>query len=545
MGPQLATGSGNTSSSQLPFTATSSTGPGSYVPSPSVSEDSTSLWSVGAVQPTPSAHFTSLSKITKTRGKIPGASPHIGSTHAKIHKRNGSGSSTTAQSRSALPLNSGVHLKSPLASEESNNMKWNKSKIHSQPDHAHYTFTPADDVTSPAAKLKPLLRKLSPEERKHRSSSSTQSSITIPKKPTRVDLSRSTAENAAAGLGIYTSHLDEYENYQNTNSNYSSRRGHTHIRSLSSTSTATSSTSSHHGVVPGQPKFAHPLKQTPRPYTPPTFQAPITPTATENDEADTSTSFFAPQPRTPTFALPNPSAQLTSQHHSRSDTISTFTTATTAATSRTSMDTISTMRSLPIQLPRPHIHSQRCTTDPIARQAAVEAARRAFEEREAKKEKRYREKEERKQRRSMDGWLRNGSGRASLSEIERGEKEPDNGVVDAIIHESVGVMRSPSGATAQTVVKASEKLGDREAFPLFTTNSAPAVPATSAFQSSNEKISAPIPGATQQNQKKGRSGSGTSTLRSSRKKVQSSWVLFITWLRTRILKMRKKLGMTI
>jgi len=103
--------------------------------------------------------------------------------------------------------------------------------------------------TKSKVKIKPLLRKLNPNEK------------------TSLDLSRTAAENE--GLGIYTASGGGGRNRDGSDVGYNpsgARRGY-HTRTMSGTSqVSTTTTSSNHR--PGA-QYVHPMRQTPRPYTPP------------------------------------------------------------------------------------------------------------------------------------------------------------------------------------------------------------------------------------------------------------------------------------
>lgn len=112
-------------------------------------------------------------------------------------------------------------------------------------------YAPPSPATSTKSKvkIKPLLRKLSPNEK------------------TSLDLSRTAAENE--GLGIYTASGSGGRNRDGSDVGYNpsaGRRGY-HTRTMSGASqVSTTTTSSNHR--PGA-QYVHPMRQTPRPYTPP------------------------------------------------------------------------------------------------------------------------------------------------------------------------------------------------------------------------------------------------------------------------------------
>ena len=147
--------------------------------------------------------------------------------HAKLHKRGGSGSSTSLPGPPSSSLkNSTDTFTTPFATYE-------------EPSN-HYVAATPPLVSTP--RLKPYTRKMSKDDQG------------------QLDLSRSTAENEKlAGLGI-----DGTRTAADVSFTHSSRRQTSHSRTISGGSQVSNGS----GPKAAQP-FVHPMRQTPRPYTPP------------------------------------------------------------------------------------------------------------------------------------------------------------------------------------------------------------------------------------------------------------------------------------
>lgn len=147
------------------------------------------------------------------------------STHARIHKRESSSGST--------------HNTKSVPTAE---VAWNNSYI----DETWHTNTGAGLATPKPAKIKPYLRKLSTKN-----------------DSTTLDLSRPAAENETlAGLGINDIGIGSPRTVSDVT--FTSTRTK-HSRSTSNTSQFSNSSTPRHS----QQYYVHPMRQTPRPYTPP------------------------------------------------------------------------------------------------------------------------------------------------------------------------------------------------------------------------------------------------------------------------------------
>lgn len=304
--------------------------------------------------PSMSAGITNYSSSSIAMPPTARTMPNLG--HAKSHKRSGSGSGSTVQDSNTLA-----------------------SEREPFPDLA----TPA--AASPVSRVKPYLRKLS-----------------MPKEDQgRLDLSRSLVDNdRLAGLGI-----------QGSRDVFVPPGRHTRT-------TSTGSQASNHSTSskPGQP-FLHPMRQAPRPYTPPTGRSdspydeddddfvdddhrPTYPLRGKRSMSNSSVPYGAPTPLSQTITIADLGAvpKLTSASQSNLSIVSTQSTrpagsrrntgrseVATSPSSRTSFDKISI------------VGGRRSESDSRTRDERIRAARRKFEEREADKDRKA-EKEAAKKR---------------------------------------------------------------------------------------------------------------------------------------------------
>ena len=308
--------------------------------------------------------------------------------HGRLHKRGSSASSVTTPQAAAFPALDPRYpdIISPLAAYQD----------------SQAPPSPSTSIKS-KVKIKPLLRKLATNEK------------------VSLDLSRSAAENE--GLGIYTSSSSGAGNRGGPDTGSGSRRDH-HARTTSGTSqiSATTTSSIHR---PGA-QYVHPMRQTPRPYTPPlshsyqnslasselsTAQIGVTTEETyfqhrsqpQRSPYNSVVSSYAPMPtlkRTPpplhirTYSssrltsssqtnLPGtPSSLRYADNFNASDTM--------PHTARSSFETSSRKRS-----------RANTNTDPAAQIAAVQALRAEFNAREAAKDLKIQKAEERTQQKNV------------------------------------------------------------------------------------------------------------------------------------------------
>ena len=303
-------------------------------------------------------------------------------SHAKLHRRGNSIASST-QSPTSPTFVPDFLLKTASSIVP--------ASAHADP----YAAPESKSGTKSKVKIKPLLRKFSSQEQVSG----------------KVDLSRSAAENE--GLGIYTS--SEFDGSQ---SGLDARRGF-HNRTMSGTSqiSTTTTASNRYGT-----QYVHPMRQTPRPYTPP---VPSSYKTSLESEAPTITSagdlpYFETHSRTassnttttPTSYAPIPSSRRPPPLHIRTGSSSHLTSSSqtnlpgTPSSLRFNTDTLTpadmvspTARSSFESkiFKRSRSNTANTATDPISQQATVQALRQKFQEKEAAKDRKYQEAEARAQ----------------------------------------------------------------------------------------------------------------------------------------------------
>ena len=270
--------------------------------------------------------------------------------------------------------------------------------------HANLYSTPEiKERKSSKVKIKPLLRKFSSQEQ-----------------VSSIDLSRSAAENE--GLGIYTS-----SEISSASESGPGRRGGAagfHNRTTSATSQLSSTTTSSHHRYGTQ--YVHPMRQTPRPYTPPITgsyktslesEAPTLNTSIHNSieapyfDSHSRSASGTPYAPLPASRRPNPlhirtgsAARLTSSSQTNlpgtpsslrfnngtppsSDMVSPPAAAASVVVGRASLESVFRKRS----------RSNTADLDPAAQKALVDLKRQEFNEREAAKDLKYQQAEARAQ----------------------------------------------------------------------------------------------------------------------------------------------------
>ncbi|KAL8673076.1 MAG: hypothetical protein Q9168_002499 [Polycauliona sp. 1 TL-2023] len=169
---------------------------------------------------------------------------------AKIKSSPSHGALAAARTASRQPRR--LHRRGRSASETTSPVTPTFTSPYAPPRHPHEMTTNTKFAMPPPAtfpktkvKIKPLLRKLSSPDQK------------------TIDLSKSVAENE--GLGIYTSSEVGDSRKASSEMGYAGRSYHN--RTISGTShISTTTTSSHHKH---SAQYVHPMRQTPLPYTPP------------------------------------------------------------------------------------------------------------------------------------------------------------------------------------------------------------------------------------------------------------------------------------
>ena len=299
--------------------------------------------------------------------------------HAKLHRR---GNSTSTQSPTSPTFIPDYLLQSA-------------SPVVPASAHANlYSAPETKERKSSKVKIKPMLRKFSSQEH------------------VSIDLSRSAAENE--GLGIYTSS----ENSGAPDSG-SARRGGYHNRTTSATSQLSSTTTSSNPRFGGQ--YVHPMRQTPRPYTPPIANSYKTSLESEAPTVNTSvkTSIDAPysdsNSRSTSYSVGTPYAPLPSSRRPAPLHVRTGSAGRLASSSQTNLPgTPSSLRFnsdaiTPSEMVAPagrsslesafrmRSRSNPADVDPAAQKAIVDIKRQEFNEREAAKDLKYQQAEARAQ----------------------------------------------------------------------------------------------------------------------------------------------------
>ena len=442
-------------------------------------------------QPVYSSHSSSASKMAKIKsspshGAL--AAARTASSHGKLHKRGSSASSVQS------PL--GV---SAPTFEPQYPSTFTFTGSSTSPTLFGDTYTPSSPASKTKTKIKPLLRKLATQEKNS------------------LDLSRTAAENE--GLGIYTSSDLGAASRPGGDAPFTvAGRSAYHNRTTSGASEySNTTTSSHHR--PGAP-YIHPMRQTPRPYTPPlahSYQNSVV----DSEYSGEATGFTLeeehqlrqivrdasyrpvtvtnPQPALPPLHIHTGSSTLlagssqsnlagtpsSSLRRPRADTMSPVDTM--SPISRSSIEMAFRLRS-------------RADTDPVARAASIQAARQAFSEKEAakakkaeKEELRALERENRKREKREESQRRKGQGkeRSGLKSSSSNEKQS---TVQSTLYSDV--------PPASNLANAAASMGGHGRVRRSNTN--PSVTSTA----------------------KGR------------------WLQFLTWLRTKIFKLGKKVSPT-
>jgi hypothetical protein len=404
--------------------------------------------------------FSSPNPVSLTASTV-----NMGSSHGKLHKKSGS-TSTTPNLKSSESDNATGDFEADLTHQAPSRLQ--------EP----YTNSPSSSsVEKSKAKggIKPLLRKFTPQE------------------SNSLDLSRSAAENE--GLGIYTS-VDRDRRTAESNSSSIDRRGPFHHRSTSGTSQFSTATTSS-GHKPGS-QYVHPMRQTPRPYTPPAsiigseYSGEPARVASESEHSqapalgERTTSFNSSQ--TPQSGLRLHTGSLTRlATTSQTNLAGTPTSFRGAADAMSMADTISPISRSSID--RGFRMRGRTNTDPVTRAASIQAARRAFEEKEAAKTRKI----EKQQLKALDRETRK---RDKQDEhIHRSESRENTKYDDLATNEPADSIRGIDYGTLP-----SEEKTDPE-YPATKPGLGPRVKGT-----------------------------------------KSTWVLFLTWLRTRIFKLKRKVS---
>lgn len=383
--------------------------------------------------PPPTIHGGKLAKLKSSPSYGALAISRQASSHGRLHKRGNSASSSQTHVTSAIDSPSTLSKVNSSEALPPLNTSWDPS-LPSALNH----------VSKPRVMIKPLLRKLSAPE------------------PNAIDLSRSLAENE--GLGIYTA--SEIIGAPNSEDAETARYGGYHNRNASDHSyTSTMSAPAHRFGT----QYVHPMKQVPRPYTPPS--GPSYPNSLEahtdavgslrgSGEAnrpdlsrEVQSYLSLPTLRAITPALNNPPGSYTHFTNPSQTNL-----PATPSSLRFHTDYIEA-RDMRLPSARSSLESAfrtrgRAQTDPAARAATVAALRQKFNEKEAAKDLKYRqadarkrEKREEEERRKSEGINRKRA-KSSNTTSEKSAMDP----VSEHDHPSVTVLfgEAASGRPSQT-----------------------------------------------------------------------------------------------
>ncbi|KAI4184229.1 MAG: hypothetical protein L6R41_004888 [Letrouitia leprolyta] len=417
-----------------------------------------------------------LTKIKSSPSNGALAAARSASRKGKVHGRGRSASEATSPATS-LFTSSHTSVNAPSGVNAASIMQ---TKV--------YPMAPPKTISKTKEKIRPLLRKMSSNYQY------------------KVDLSKSAAEHE--GLGIFTSSTvgddrDPGANMGHLGRGYHSRNvsGHSHM------STATSS--SHHGYGS---HYVHPMRQTPKPYTPPiagSFANSVdsgsssgTPIAGPNDHIhlDHSSQHINTNP-TPYAPLPSsrrvrPPLQIRTISGSRITNSSQTNLPITPSSLRQKADNSETpmaMASTRTSFDSMFRKRSRANTneDPVVRAAQVAVLRKEFDERERAKDEMRREQEARK----------------AVKEAKRQQKRDES-------------EQRKSESRARKSNAMSEKSAVR------------------AFQAQQETISRQTTGGEDSFRRPQTRGS-TKTAGRAGKEVMNKWQLFVFWFKTLLLRMKR------
>lgn len=314
-------------------------------------------------------------KSSPSHGALATARAH----HAKLHRRGNSASTQSPTSPTFIP-DYLLQTASPVVPASAH------ANLYSAPE--------TKERKSSKVKINPLLRKFSSQEQ------------------VSIDLSRSAAENE--GLGIYTS-----SEISGAPDSGSGRRGGYHNRTTSATSQLSSTTTSsnpRYGT-----KYVHPLRQTPRPYTPPIASSYKTsleseaPTVNSSINTSVEAPYFESHSRSTSHTAGTPYAPLPSSRRPTPLHIRTGSAARLTSSSQTNLPgTPSSLRfnadtATPPEMValagrsslesafRMRSRSSPADIDPAAQKAIIDIKRQEFNEREAAKDLKYQQAEARAQ----------------------------------------------------------------------------------------------------------------------------------------------------
>ena len=442
--------------------------------------DDGQLW-VHKKNPPRQAQGSRLAKIRSSPSDGALAAARSTSSHGRLHKRGNSISGTDSPASQISDSNTTANFDSHGLSTPQNTLQ------------DPYTLGSSKSTSRSKVKIKPLLRKLSAHD------------------SNLVDLSRSTAEHE--GLGIYTS--SEYTGPRPSIDYPSSGPGY-HQRTTSTNSDRSTTTlgNQRYGT-----NYVHPMRQTPRPYTPPLASSyknsldgemlAAGPAIASSDGSHFDSTLRNPSPTTTPYAPLPSSRRIPPPLHIRTHSSSRLTSSSqvnlpgTPSSLRLQSDNISaadamspTARS---SLDSAFRKRSRANTanDPAAQAATVQALRQKYNEKEAAKDLRYQQAE----------------ARAQEKEAKRKERRDESQR-----RKSEGQERKRAKSNA-----ASEKSSMMNFANL-------------QYPSATEPVTDEIPRSEQHHRRRGE------TAGSAGKAVHSQWQLFWFKFKTMWLKLKRKMG---
>lgn len=322
----------------------------------------------GAIKSPRTKSGSRLAKIKSSPSNGALAAARKVSSHGRLHKRGNSASATQSPISPTFGPSISLSSRSPDANAFSSN-------TYSGTQSSHLTTS----TNKTKVMIKPFLRKLSSSEQ------------------TSIDLSRSAAENE--GLGIYNSSEISGSAHSDIGYGFTGPGGY-HQRTTSGNSQISTISSSNHRYGT---QYVHPMRQTPRPYTPSvaaSYQTSLDNEASVMEQIRASSEGSPYQPPntmpTPYAPLPQSLRRLPPPIHTRTGSSTYFVNSSqtnipgTPSSLRRQTDFVDASDNMP-STARSSLESafrkrNRANTDPAAHAATVAALRQKFHEKEAAKD---------------------------------------------------------------------------------------------------------------------------------------------------------------
>ena len=373
--------------------------------------------------PPPTIHGAKLGKIKSSSSHNALAAARQTSGHGRLHKRGNSVSASQSPITSTITYSPA----GPHTSVNSNASETATPLTLPVPTQPHFPVV-VNHSAKPKVMIKPLLRKLSAPE------------------PNAIDLSRSPAENQ--GLGVYTS--SEITGTPGKIAENSRRAGYHHRDASDHSYVSTMSAPAHRYGT----QYVHPMKQTPRPFTPP---APASPSNSFDGEKPATGSLRGSSDMNrlelgyddpsmyvslPTLQRIVPNPKNTPVPFTHWGNASQTNLPTTPSSLRYQTE-YTAARDMMRPSARSSLESafrtrNRAHTDPAAQAATVAALRRKFNEKEAAKELKYQQAEARKRQKREE------EERRKSEVISRKRAKSNNTTSEKSITDPMGEHRHPS-----------------------------------------------------------------------------------------------------